>query len=128
GTGRNMMATPVEKISIEKILLAVGVKKVITVDPLDLDMSIAAVRECAELKGVKAIIFKSPCVAITKPDKRLCVDSEKCVGCTRCIKEIGCPALSVSDGKAVIDENLCTGCGLCSKLCPVEAIGGGSHE
>ncbi len=128
GTGRNMMATPVEKISIEKILLAVGVTKVITVDPLDLDASIKAVRECAELKGVKAIIFKSPCVAITKPDKKLCVDSEKCIGCLRCIKEIGCPALSVSDGKAVIDENLCTGCGLCSKLCPVNAIGGGSHE
>ena len=122
------MATPVEKISIEKILLAVGVTKVITVDPLDLDASIKAVRECAELKGVKAIIFKSPCVAITKPDKKLCVDSEKCIGCLRCIKEIGCPALSVSDGKAVIDENLCTGCGLCAKLCPVEAIGGGSHE
>ena len=102
--------------------------KVVTVDPLDLDASVAAVRECAALKGVKAIIFKSPCVAITKPDKKLCVDSEKCIGCLRCIKEIGCPALSVSDGKAVIDANLCTGCGLCAKLCPVEAIGGGSHE
>ena len=128
GTGRNMMATPVDKISIEKILLAVGVTKVVTVDPLDLDASIKAVRECAALKGVKAIIFKSPCVAITKPDKKLCVDGGKCIGCLRCIKEIGCPALSVSDGKAVIDENLCTGCGLCSKLCPVEAIGGGTHE
>ena len=52
GTGKNLMATPVEKISIEKILLAVGVKKVVTVDPLDLDASVAAVRECAELKGV----------------------------------------------------------------------------
>ena len=128
GTGRNMMATPVEKISIEKILLAVGVTKVITVDPLDLDASVAAVKECAALKGVKAIIFKSPCVAITKPDKKLRVDSDQCIGCLRCIKEIGCPALSVSDGKAVIDENLCTGCGLCAKLCPVQAIGGGSHE
>ena len=124
GTGRNMMATPVEKVSIEKILLAAGVKKVITVDPLDLDASIAAVKECAETKGVKAIIFKSPCVAIVKSNKTLCVSSDKCIGCLRCIKEIGCPALSVSDGKAVIDENLCTGCGLCAKLCPVSAIGG----
>lgn len=124
GTGRNMMSAPVEKISIEKILLAAGVKKVITVDPLDLDASIAAVRECADIKGVKAIIFKSPCVAIVKPDKKMKVDSEKCIGCMRCIKELGCPALSVSDGKAVIDENLCTGCGLCAKLCPVGAIGG----
>ncbi len=124
GTGRNLMATPVEKVSIEKILLAVGVEKVVTVDPLDLDAAIAAVKECAALKGVKAIIFKSPCVAITKPDKKLRVDSETCIGCLRCIKEIGCPALSVTDGKAVIDENLCTGCGLCAKLCPVNAIGG----
>ena len=124
GTGRNLMATPVEKVSIEKILTAAGVKKVVTVDPLDLDAAIAAVRECAEQKGVKAIIFKSPCVAIVKPDKRLAIDSEKCIGCLRCIKEIGCPALSVTDGKAVIDENLCTGCGLCAKLCAAGAIGG----
>ena len=118
GTGRNMMATPVEKISIEKILLGAGVKKVVTVDP------IAAVKKCADIKGVKAIIFKSPCVAIEKSTKKMKVDSDKCVGCLRCIKEIGCPALSVSGGKAVIDGNLCTGCGLCSKLCAVKAIGG----
>ena len=124
GTGRNMMATPVEKISIEKILLGAGVKKVVTVDPLDLDASIAAVKECADIKGVKAIIFKSPCVAIEKSTKKMKVDSDKCVGCLRCINEIGCPALSVSGGKAVIDGNLCTGCGLCSKLCAVKAIGG----
>lgn len=124
GTGRNMMATPVEKISIEKILLGAGVKKVVTVDPLDLNASIAAVKECADIKGVKAIIFKSPCVAIEKSTKKMKVDSDKCVGCLRCINEIGCPALSVSGGKAVIDGNLCTGCGLCSKLCTVKAIGG----
>ena len=52
------------------------------------------------------------------------VNSEKCVGCMRCIKEIGCPALFVNDGQVVIDENLCTGCGLCAKLCKVGAIGG----
>ena len=124
GTGRNMMAAPVEKVSIEKILLAAGVKKVITVDPLDLDAAVEAVKECAKLKGVKAIIFKSPCIAIEKSNKKMRVDNQKCVGCLRCIKEIGCPALSVTDGKAVIDENLCTGCGLCSKLCAVGAIGG----
>ena len=124
GTGRNMMATPVEKISIEKILNAVGVKKVVTVDPLDLDAAVASVKECAEIKGVKAIIFKSPCVAVTKPTGKMTVDCEKCVGCLRCIKEIGCPALSVNGGKAVIDENLCTGCGLCSQLCSAGAIGG----
>ena len=124
GTGRNLMSAPVDKISIEIILEGAGVKKIVTVDPLDLDAAIAAVKECAEIKGVKAIIFRSPCVAIVRPDKKLSIDSGKCIGCLRCIKEIGCPALSVSGGKAVIDENLCTGCGLCSKLCAVGAIGG----
>ena len=124
GTGRNMMASPVEKVSIEKLLLAAGAKKVVTVDPLDLDAAINAVKECADIRGVKAIIFKSPCIAIVKPDKKLRVDSDKCIGCMRCIKEIGCPALSVSGGKAAIDGNLCTGCGLCSKLCKPAAIGG----
>ena len=124
GTGRNMMATPVEKVSIEKILLAAGVRKVVTVDPLDLDAAVATVKECAELTGVKAIIFKSPCAAIVKPTGKTAVDGDRCVGCLRCIKEIGCPALSVSGGKAVINENLCTGCGLCAQLCKVHAIGG----
>ena len=124
GTGRNMMATPVEKVSIEKILLAAGVKKVVTVDPLDLDAAVAAVKECADIRGVKAVIFKSPCAAIVRPEKKMRVDSEKCVGCLRCIRELGCPALSVSGGRAVIDEDLCTGCGLCAKLCKPGAIGG----
>ena len=125
GTGRNMMATPVEKVSIEKILTAIGVKKVVTVDPLDLDAAIEAVKDCAAIKGVKAVIFRSPCVAIVKPTGKMQVNSEKCVGCLRCIKELGCPALSVKQGKAVIDGNLCTGCGLCARLCKVNAIGGG---
>ena len=124
GTGRNLMASPVEKISIEKILSAAGVRKVLTVDPLDLGASVAAVKECAALKGVKAIIFKSPCVAVTKPDKKMTVDAEKCIGCMRCIREIGCPALSASGSKTVIDVDLCTGCGLCAQLCPTKAIGG----
>ena len=124
GTGRNLMASPVEKISIEKILSAVGVKKVITVDPLDLGASVAAVKECAALRGVKAIIFKSPCVALIRPDKKMRADAEKCIGCMRCIREIGCPALSVSGSKAVISTDLCAGCGLCAQLCPTKAIGG----
>ncbi|MBQ7562622.1 MAG: indolepyruvate ferredoxin oxidoreductase subunit alpha [Lachnospiraceae bacterium] len=124
GTGRNMMGSPVEKIDIAKILEGIGVKKVLTVNPFDLETSMEAVRECAEEKGVKAIIFKAPCIALTKPEASCIIDSEKCTGCMRCLKELGCPALSVEDGKMRIDENLCTGCGLCAKLCKMGAIGG----
>lgn len=128
GTGRNMMGNIVDKVDIVKILEAIGVKKTVTVDPLDLESSMNAVKECAEIKGVKAIIFKSPCIAISKPTDRCAVDTGKCTGCKKCIREIGCPALIYENGKAAIDPNLCTGCGLCAQICPVGAIGGDGNE
>ena len=124
GTGRNMMGNFVDKVSIEKVLEGVGVKKILTVDPLKLDEAVAAVKECAAEKGVRAIVFRSPCVAITKPSAKCAVDPAKCVNCKKCIREIGCPALVIADGRVTIDRNLCTGCGLCSHICPAKAIGG----
>ena len=124
GTGRNMMGNFVEKVSIEKVLEGIGVKKIITVDPLALDDSIRAVQECARETGVRAIIFRSPCVALSRPEKKSAVDASKCVNCKKCIREIGCPALVTADGRVKIDRNLCTGCGLCSFICPAHAIGG----
>ncbi len=128
GTGRNMAGNIVEKVDIAKVLEGAGVRKIITVNPLNLEESINAVRECADEKGVKAIIFKSPCIAITKPSGRCSVDPEKCVNCKKCIREIGCPALITLDGNVTIDGNLCTGCGLCSQICPMNAIGGEERE
>lgn len=124
GTGRNLMDNIVDKVDITKVLEGVGVKKIVTVDPLDLEASINAVNECATIKGVKAIIFKSPCIAITKPTGKMLIDSDKCINCKKCIREIGCPAITIIDSKVTIDTNLCTGCGLCSQLCPTNAIGG----
>ena len=121
GTGRNMMGNVVDKISIVKILEGIGLKKIITVDPLDLEAAVGAVRECDEETGVKAIIFKSPCIAISKPAGK-CEISNKCINCKKCIRELGCPALITVDGNTVIDQALCTGCGLCSQVCPVNAI------
>ena len=134
GTGLTMMGEIVEKISIEKILTAVGVSPVITVNPFDQKAAVEAVQKASEASGVSAIIFKAPCIAIAqkvgweKPHA-LSVDPSKCIGCRKCINELGCPALSVSTecnakGKQLvcIDKSLCTGCGLCLQVCPVGAI------
>ena len=121
GTGFNLMSGPVDVVSIPRVLEAIGLTKVMTVDPLDLNASVAAVKECADLPGVKAIIFKSPCIAITKPSGKMKIN-DKCIGCKKCIREIGCPAISVHEGNVVIDEGLCTGCGLCAQICPVKSI------
>lgn len=122
GTGRNMMGDIVEKVSIENILKGIGLNFVKTVDPLHLEETVATVREAAAKKGVKAIIFKSPCIAIVKSNKKASI-SEKCIQCGKCIREIGCPAIVKIDGKVTIDSNLCTGCNLCGQICPVEVIG-----
>ena len=126
GTGQTMMGEIVSKISIENILRGIGLETVETVDPLDHPLAVETVRRVAAEKGVKAIIFKSPCIALPsarkKQAKPVTIDPDACIGCKRCIREIGCPALVFKDGKAAIDAAQCTGCGLCTHLCPVKAI------
>ncbi len=130
GTGTTMMGEIVEKVSIEKILRAIGIKTVETLNPLDLEESVEAIRRIAEEPGLKAIIFKSPCIVKFKPKSgKAFVDPERCVGCKRCINELGCPGLILDGKKAAIDPSQCTGCTLCEQICPVNAIsGGGKNE
>lgn len=122
-TGITMMGEVAEKVSMEKILNAIGLSSVETVNPLDLQASIEAVNRAAEKKGVKAIIFKAPCIAVSKPEKGHQVREEKCINCKKCIHELGCPAIVLKEGRVVIEESLCYGCGLCAQVCPVSAIG-----
>lgn len=124
GTGKTMMGDVVEKISIEKVLHGIGIEEVLTVNPLELDKAIRTVKDISEKKGVKAVIFRSPCIALLKSNERktLKIDADKCVHCQECIKEIGCPALVLRGDVVSIDESLCTGCGLCTQVCSIHAI------
>lgn len=124
GTGRTMMGNIVDKVSISKVLQAVGVSSVETADPLDLKGAVAAVKRAAEVKGVSAVIFRSPCIAVTKPSGAYAVDGERCIGCKKCIRELGCPALVFEGGKAAVEPSLCFGCSICAQVCPCDAIGG----
>ena len=124
GTGVTMMGDVAQKISIQKILEAIGVS-VTVADPLDLKSAISAVKDAAEQKGVRAIIFKSPCIAVTKPSGGYTV-TDSCIDCKKCIKELGCPAVVLNSGKVEIEPSLCFGCGICAQVCPVSAIKGGA--
>ena len=122
GTGVTMMHEISPKVSIEAILRAVGLTSVETVDPLNLEQTIQAVRAAADKPGVKAIICKSPCIAVSKPAKRLSVDESRCVGCKQCVRELGCPAISLKGQKAYIEPDLCFGCTICAQVCKPGAI------
>ena len=127
GTGKTMMGNVVDKVDIEKILEAVGVQSIETVNPLELDQAIEAVEVAAVKRGVRAIIFKAPCIALTKPAPKLHVNADRCIHCKKCIKELGCPAIvKTMDGGVRIDEALCYGCGICTFVCPVHAFEGGA--
>lgn len=129
GTGRTMMGQVVEKVSIERVLRAIGLTVVETVDPLDHELAVETVRRVADEPGVKAIVFRSPCVVLARPKATSSVDAEKCVGCQRCVRELGCPALvpDAATGKVAIDAAQCTGCTLCEQICPTHAISGGER-
>lgn len=128
GTGRTVMGEIVQKINIEQVLRGIGVQDVETVNPLDHEAAVSCVKELADKPGVKAIIFKSPCIAVTKPGTPMHVDISSCIHCKKCIRELGCPAIITEDGNVSIDSSMCTGCGLCSQVCPVHAIKGGKQH
>jgi indolepyruvate ferredoxin oxidoreductase alpha subunit len=121
GTGITMMKSPGHKVSIEKVLEAIGVSSVEVVDPLRLREAVDAVKRASEKTGVKAVIFRSPCIAVSRAKTAFRVN-EKCVGCKKCITELGCPAIVLRDGKAAIEKSLCFGCSLCAQVCPAGAI------
>ncbi|MDD3193243.1 MAG: indolepyruvate ferredoxin oxidoreductase subunit alpha [Oscillospiraceae bacterium] len=122
GTGKTMMGEITRKVSIPKILEGIGVSFVRRVNPLDLQAAKEAVQQAAAVKGVSAVIFESPCVALIKPAEVHTVENTACVGCKKCIRELGCPALVLENGKAKIEPDMCYGCGLCAQVCPVSAI------
>lgn len=121
GTGKTMMGNITEKISIENVLRGCNVKLIKKANPLELGNAVAVVQEAVAFKGVSAVIFEAPCIAIFKPQVKQEI-KENCTGCKRCIKEIGCPAIRLEQGKAKIDSNLCYGCTLCRQVCPAKAI------
>lgn len=121
GTGKTMMGSMSQKIDIYSVAKALNVGFVERVNPFDQERSIETVQKAAEYKGVSVIIFEAPCIALIKPQKAFQV--QNCIGCRKCIREIGCPAMVLHDGKVEINDAICYGCGLCVGICPTGCIG-----
>ncbi len=121
GSGKTAMGTAAKAVSIPEIAKAVGVDKVITVDPYDLKAVTAALREIVDYNGPSVLITKRPCPLLIERGKPREV-KETCTDCGVCTKAFGCPAISQNGGHAEIDTTLCMGCGVCQVVCPFDAI------
>lgn len=122
GTGRTLMGSQAEALSIEASLEALGVTCIEHANPHRLDESIEAVTRAVEHRGVSAVVFRAPCVDLVKAASFVSIDADACTGCKKCITSIGCPAIGFDGSVATLDTALCIGCGLCVSVCPFGVI------
>ena len=124
GSGFTLNGEIAAALKIEDILAAYGYQNILIVDPQDLTAMEKAVEDALASEVPAAIIARRPCLLIKriKHDIGKCeVDTDKCVGCKKCLK-VGCPAILIRDGKACIDVNQCVGCTVCAQVCLKHAI------
>ena len=124
GSGYTLQGEVAAAIKVEDVLHAYGYKKVIIVDPQDLEAMQKAVDDALASTEPAAIICRRPCLLIKRipHEKALCeVDRSKCIGCKKCLK-VGCPAVMIREKKSSIDPDQCVGCTVCAQVCPVGAI------
>ncbi len=122
-TGKTLQGADAVEMDLEALARSLGVERVRTVDPHDLEASVEVVREEVVADEVSVIVFRAPCALLIKePEQPYAVDDEACTACGACI-QLGCPAISTVEGrKASIDITLCVGCGDCVQVCRFSAI------
>jgi len=135
GSGVTAMGDEAPVISIEAIARGVGVEKVVTFDPFDIEGATNALADAidyvvSERRPAVAVARRACALeAVRKARKQKIqvplyqVVEDKCTACGICYNAFSCPAILVKDDKkAWIDPSLCTGCGVCAEICPYKAI------
>jgi indolepyruvate ferredoxin oxidoreductase alpha subunit len=121
GSGKTAMGVDAKVVRLQDIAKSVGIEKVLTVDPYDLQATISAIRDTLEFKGPSVIISQRACPLLVERGKPREV-KEECNACGVCVKAFGCPAITLSKERAEIDSTLCYGCGVCEAVCPFDSI------
>ncbi|MEM7828482.1 MAG: indolepyruvate ferredoxin oxidoreductase subunit alpha [Candidatus Aenigmatarchaeota archaeon] len=132
GTGETGMGEQVEKIKIEDIATACGIKEIAVIDVWDVKGSIAKIREMLQKPGPKLVIARGECrLQFMRRARRAGtkiptaeIDPKKCSRCSVCVYKFGCPAIHRDRKKDLyyIDPDMCWGCGVCISVCPFSAI------
>jgi len=123
-TGVTIRQQPTNKLDIEGLVRAIGVKNVRVVDPLKLDQLEAVLKEELNHREPSVIITKKPCVLLNRtPDAgKYYVDNDLCTGCKLCLKA-GCSGIYfLEEDKKAVMHSSCVACGICPQLCKFDAI------
>ncbi|MCX8031972.1 MAG: indolepyruvate ferredoxin oxidoreductase subunit alpha [Thermoleophilia bacterium] len=127
GTGKTLMGEPSTSVDLPALCRALGLKRVTTIDPYNLEEIERVLREELAADEPSVVISKAPCVLMYKIRRPVYqVDADKCIGCKRCL-QAGCVGLNLytdsrGDRKVEILADQCNGCGVCAQLCKEKAI------
>ena len=122
-TGLTIKQEPIKEVNLELLSKAIGVERVVVVDPFQLERLEQVLKEEMAAEEPSVVITRRICALIDKEmDTTPCVVSEDaCTGCMRCMK-LACPCI-VKEGKKVkINISQCVGCELCVTVCTSGAI------
>ena len=122
-TGFTIKQEETNKLDIESMCKACGVKNVKVVNSYNLAELEKSIKEEINREEVSVIIAKMPCILLDKRKKKFFVVNDKCTNCKMCMK-LGCPAISSGEKASSIDSSLCVACTLCQKVCKFGAIEG----
>lgn len=112
-----------KELDLEKVVRAIGVEDVKTVDPNDLQAVRDAFKDArGNADTLSVIIFKRPCVLLER-QRQEAYFITSCTGCGVCLT-LGCPSIGrdTQTGLAYIDTDSCIGCGQCAQYCRFNAI------
>jgi indolepyruvate ferredoxin oxidoreductase alpha subunit len=133
GVGYNAVGEPANRIDIEALCRAMGVKVVVS-DSFAVKDTTAKIRKLLkEDEGVRVLILRRTCELVRMRKEKnkpflVKVEAEKCKGekCGVCYSSFRCPAFAQDEdtGKSSIREDVCVGCGVCMDICPSKAITG----
>lgn len=122
GLERTATGVNEKHIDIANVARAIGVNFVREIDPYDLAAAVAAAKEAINHRGISVVVMKRDCVALIKSKTKCRVNPDNCIGCSKCIRQLGCPAI-VPAGETVTIGPSCMGCRVCTQICPAGAIG-----
>ncbi len=140
-SGHDIHGNAAPEIDLEKLCLALGVPRVVCVNPHDVEATRKVLQEEIASPEPSVIISRAPCVLLPeelrRPKTPCSTISENCSGCSLCV-QMGCPAISWTPltpeeavargyrdkqkGFALIAETQCNGCGQCASVCKFGAI------